>query len=286
MEHLHVDPAAPGRLRYPTPVLAHRNYPGYTPSGRDRRWVNELELERSDVKWVGNMMYDTYPLTRFLRSGTDGFFFQGWWLNSSVPIPWNLGLDRPNYKTQILWSDQAVTSTHRCAGRIWAQSRHGSMNISRRSSTEWAWATDGGGYVIALTRGSAPVRHSIIITPLFAGLSGHGIIFSENSHWRPLTRNQTLSHGCDFLLSLVIADHQSIRSDSTKGNFADIDSFKTISTPSETRLLAVQDMLRPPDIKEFHFTCPIPRSIPSPRFPPPPYFFFPRSLWCRDESRA
>jgi len=192
VEHLHVDPAAPGRLRYPTPVLAHRNYPGYTPGGRDRRWVNELELERSDVKWVGNMMYDTYPLTRFSRSGTDGFLFQGWWLNSSVPIPWNPGLDRPNYKTQILWSDQAVTSTHRCAGRIWAQSRHGSMNVSRRSSTEWAWATDGGGYVIALTRGSAPVRHSIIITPLFAGLSGQGIIFSENSHWRPLTRNPNI----------------------------------------------------------------------------------------------
>lgn len=29
----------------------------YTPGGRDRRWVNEFELERSDVKWVGNMVY-------------------------------------------------------------------------------------------------------------------------------------------------------------------------------------------------------------------------------------
>ena len=30
----------------------------YTPGGLDRRWVNESELKRSDVKWVGNMMYD------------------------------------------------------------------------------------------------------------------------------------------------------------------------------------------------------------------------------------
>ena len=58
VEHLHVDPVAPGRLRYPTPALVHRNYPMYIPCGLDRRWVNEFELERSDVKWVGNMMYD------------------------------------------------------------------------------------------------------------------------------------------------------------------------------------------------------------------------------------
>ena len=31
----------------------------YTPGGLDRRWVNECELKRSDVKWVGNMMCDT-----------------------------------------------------------------------------------------------------------------------------------------------------------------------------------------------------------------------------------
>jgi hypothetical protein len=53
----HLDPTAPGRLRYPAPVLGHRNYPMYTPGGFDRRWVSECEvLERSDVKWVGNMM--------------------------------------------------------------------------------------------------------------------------------------------------------------------------------------------------------------------------------------
>lgn len=50
------DPTDPGRLRYPTPVLLHRNYPMYTPGGFDRRWANGFELERSDVKWVGNMM--------------------------------------------------------------------------------------------------------------------------------------------------------------------------------------------------------------------------------------
>lgn len=58
VENLHVDPIAPGRLRYPTPALVHRNYPMYTPGGRDRRWVDESELERSNVKWVGNMMCD------------------------------------------------------------------------------------------------------------------------------------------------------------------------------------------------------------------------------------
>ena len=58
VEHRHVDPTAPSRLRYPTPALCHRNYPMYTPGGLDRRWVNEFELKRSDVKWVGNMMYD------------------------------------------------------------------------------------------------------------------------------------------------------------------------------------------------------------------------------------
>ena len=58
MEHPHVDPTAPGRLLYPEPALCHRNYPMYTPGGLDRRWANEFELKRSDVKWVGNMMYD------------------------------------------------------------------------------------------------------------------------------------------------------------------------------------------------------------------------------------
>lgn len=50
------DPMGPVRLRHPTPVLYHCNYPMYTSGGFDRRWVNECELEPSDVKWVGNMM--------------------------------------------------------------------------------------------------------------------------------------------------------------------------------------------------------------------------------------
>lgn len=58
VERCHPDPTGPGRLRYPTPVLGHRNYPMHTSGGFDRRWVNECELQCSDVKWVGNMMYD------------------------------------------------------------------------------------------------------------------------------------------------------------------------------------------------------------------------------------
>jgi len=56
VEHRHVDPASPGRLRYPTPAPGYRKYPMYTPGGLDRRWVNEFELGRSDVKWVGILM--------------------------------------------------------------------------------------------------------------------------------------------------------------------------------------------------------------------------------------
>jgi len=97
VERCHPDPMDPGRLRYPTPVLYHCNYPMYTSGGFDRRWVNECELGRSDVKWVGNMMYDI--ALRVCSISTDVYSFPGWWPSLSDPTRWSPGLDHPSYKT-------------------------------------------------------------------------------------------------------------------------------------------------------------------------------------------
>jgi len=44
------------QVRYPTPWFSHENYPMYTASGVDRRWVHPDEIEQTTLKWVGSMM--------------------------------------------------------------------------------------------------------------------------------------------------------------------------------------------------------------------------------------
>ena len=43
-------------MSYPLPALAHANYPFYTPSGQDKRWIGNGELEEGGVQWVGGLM--------------------------------------------------------------------------------------------------------------------------------------------------------------------------------------------------------------------------------------
>lgn len=113
--HSDSDPTAPRRLRYPTPASRHHHYPMYTPGGFDRRWVDGFELGLSDVKWVGNMMYDIL----FLQGVARVDVLSGWLLSlSDRTLRWNLGLDHPNYKIRTSWSDQVGTSMGRCAGKI------------------------------------------------------------------------------------------------------------------------------------------------------------------------
>ncbi|KAI0940142.1 hypothetical protein AcW1_004946 [Taiwanofungus camphoratus] len=44
------------RLTHPLPVQSHENYPFYTPSDEDKRWLGSGELEENGMHWVGSMM--------------------------------------------------------------------------------------------------------------------------------------------------------------------------------------------------------------------------------------
>ena len=45
-------------MRYPQPAPSHRNYPRYTPGGKDRRWIDDNVFEEDGVRWVGGLLYD------------------------------------------------------------------------------------------------------------------------------------------------------------------------------------------------------------------------------------
>lgn len=44
------------QMSYPLPALSHANYPFYTPSGEDKRWIGTDDLEEEGMQWVGGLM--------------------------------------------------------------------------------------------------------------------------------------------------------------------------------------------------------------------------------------
>ncbi|OCH95999.1 hypothetical protein OBBRIDRAFT_809530 [Obba rivulosa] len=44
------------RLTHPLPAPSHSKYPFYTPSGDDRRWLVNGDLEEGGMQWIGSMM--------------------------------------------------------------------------------------------------------------------------------------------------------------------------------------------------------------------------------------
>lgn len=44
------------QMTYPLPALSHANYPFYTPSGEDKRWIGTSDLEEEGMQWVGGLM--------------------------------------------------------------------------------------------------------------------------------------------------------------------------------------------------------------------------------------
>ena len=52
-------------MTHPQPALSHKNYPFYTPGGRDRRWVGTSDLEEHGMHWVGGLLYIVSSLFDF-----------------------------------------------------------------------------------------------------------------------------------------------------------------------------------------------------------------------------
>ncbi|KZT05668.1 uncharacterized protein LAESUDRAFT_655602 [Laetiporus sulphureus 93-53] len=44
------------QLTHPSPAPSHKNYPFYTPGGKDNRWMGTGDLEETGQQWVGSMM--------------------------------------------------------------------------------------------------------------------------------------------------------------------------------------------------------------------------------------
>ncbi|KIJ56952.1 hypothetical protein M422DRAFT_773686 [Sphaerobolus stellatus SS14] len=62
--HLLHPPSSLQRLRYPTPSDSFVNYPDYTPSGYDKRWLTIAGLEEGGGVWVGSLMLVAQLLNR------------------------------------------------------------------------------------------------------------------------------------------------------------------------------------------------------------------------------
>ncbi|KAF8580596.1 hypothetical protein K439DRAFT_1356611 [Ramaria rubella] len=71
---LHPPGTALTKLRYPTPASSHLNYPNYTPSGQDKRWVTAAGLEEGGRVWVGSLMLVAQLINPALvKNGEEGF---------------------------------------------------------------------------------------------------------------------------------------------------------------------------------------------------------------------
>lgn len=44
------------KMIYPLPARSHANYPFYTPSGEDKRWLGTEDREEEGMQWVGGLM--------------------------------------------------------------------------------------------------------------------------------------------------------------------------------------------------------------------------------------
>lgn len=53
------------RLALPKPSLSHADYPFYTPSGRDKRWISSGALEEDGLRWVGGLLSAFYTFISF-----------------------------------------------------------------------------------------------------------------------------------------------------------------------------------------------------------------------------
>ncbi|EKM59302.1 uncharacterized protein PHACADRAFT_86162 [Phanerochaete carnosa HHB-10118-sp] len=67
------------QMTYPLPALSHANYPFYTPSGEDKRWIGTTDLEEEGMQWVGGLMLTAQLIgPRTKDHFTEGPPFQDW----------------------------------------------------------------------------------------------------------------------------------------------------------------------------------------------------------------
>ncbi|KAI0089061.1 hypothetical protein BDY19DRAFT_889736 [Irpex rosettiformis] len=66
------------KMTYPLPARCHAEYPFYTPSGEDKRWIVKEDLEEEGLSWVGPLMITVQVIGPRTKEPTTDHPLQDW----------------------------------------------------------------------------------------------------------------------------------------------------------------------------------------------------------------